>query len=114
MSALDMLFGEQAAMLPIVAIGIMICSLLCILGALRENGKMFENTYIMLFCQFYLLSIAMIQLTNATGSVVHQVIGFVLLALGVVPIVLKKASFQGARYCLALGGVVTALVMFIL
>ena len=114
MSALNILVGEQTAMLPILAIGIMFCSLICVVGALRNEGKMFEKIYVMLFCQFYILSIAMIQLTTAMGSVVQQVIGFVLLALGVAPIVVKKASFQAARYCIVLGGLLAVVAIFVI
>lgn len=96
----------------LLAVGIMLCSVVCVMLALLKNGAALEKNIYLVFCQLYILSIALVQMNNAGRSVVAQVLGFVLFALGVAPMLLKKNSFQGARYCVAFGALLAALVMF--
>ena len=100
-------------MIILLALGVMMCSIVCVMLALLKNGSALEKTVYLVFCQLYILSVALIQINNAAGSIVGQVVGFMLLVLGIAPMILKKTSFQAARYCIALGALLAAMAMFI-
>ncbi len=101
---------DESTML-LIAGGVMLCSLLCVFASLRNGGKMIQKPIPMLLCQFYLMMTALLQLTFLADGFITRVLGLLIFALGAVPAALKKNSFQGARYCIAFGAVLTAFAM---
>lgn len=92
----------------LLTLGVMLCSLLCVFAALRNNGEILQKTALMLACQAYIMLTALMHLGTAPETIISQVMGFVTLALGIAPIIFKKSSFRGARYCIALGAMLAA------
>lgn len=101
--------GDSLSLL--LVFGVVLCSLLCVFAALRNGGEVLQGMLPMLLCQFYLMVTAMLYLTAAADGFLSQVIGFMVFALGAAPSALKKKSFQGARYCIALGATLIACAM---
>ena len=106
-------FGAEAVivsnqMLFVMVFGVVLCSLLCVVAALRNNGEVLQKTSLMLACQAYIMLTALMHLGTAPEIIISQVLGFVTLALGIAPIIFKKSSFRGARYCIALGALLAA------
>ena len=91
--------------------GIVMSSLLCVFASLRNGGEVLENTIPMLLCQFYIMVASLLDLAVLADGVMTRTLGMVILVLGAAPAVLKKSSFQGARYCIALGATLTACAM---
>lgn len=106
--------GASEKLLLLLVFGIILCSLLCIFAALRNGGEILQNTSLMLLCQAFLLLAAMIQLGITENTLFSRVVAMIVFALGVAPIVLKKKSFQGARYCIAGGAFLAACMLFLL
>lgn len=101
--------GDSLSLLLIF--GVVLCSLLCVFAALRNSGEVLQGMLPMLLCQFYLMVTAMIYLAAVADGFLPQVLGFVIFALGAAPSAMKKKSFQGARYCIALGATLAACAM---
>ncbi len=91
--------------------GVVLCSLLCVFAALRNGGDVLQNMIPMLLCQFYLMVAALLYLTFMADGFFARTLGFVIFVLGAAPAALKKTSFQGARYCIALGATLAACAM---
>lgn len=109
-------FGAEAVMVSnqmlfVMVFGVVLCSLLCVFASLRNGGEVLQNTVPMLLCQFYLMVTALLYLTTAADGFLLQVTGFIIFTLGVAPAAMKKKSFQGARYCIALGATLAACAM---
>ena len=100
-------------MMMLLMFGVMLCSLLCVFAALRNGGEVLESTPMMLLCQAFLLMAGMIQLAIGGSGFFSRVLAMVVFALGVAPIVIKKKSFQGARYCVAGGALLAALMLLL-
>ena len=56
---------------------------------------------------------SLLYLAVLADGVMTRTVGMVALVLGAAPIVLKKSSFQGARYCIALGATLNACAMML-
>jgi hypothetical protein len=67
----------------------------------------------MLLCQFYIMVASLLYLAVLADGVMTRTLGMVALVLGAAPVVLKKSSFQGARYCIALGATLIACAMML-
>lgn len=94
-----------------ITLGIMLFSLVCVFAALRNGGDVMNNLPFMLLCQAYIMVTALFYLTMLADNVIMNTLGMVTFVLGAAPIVLKKTSFQGARYCIALGATLIACMM---
>ena len=97
----------------VLTFGIMFCSILCAFAALRNQGEVLEKTVLLLACQAYIILTALLHLATSPATIPSQVMGMVTVALGVAPIILKKNTFQGARYCVALGALLAAVTMLL-
>ena len=100
-------------MILLLTFGIMFCSILCVFAALRNNGAVLENMVMMLLCQAFILLAAMMHLGTGPVTIVSRVMGMVTLAMGIAPTVIRKTSFQGARYCVAFGALMAAITMLL-
>jgi hypothetical protein len=105
--------GDETMEAILITGGIMLCSLLCVFASLRNRGEVLENTVPMLLCQFYIMVASLLYLAVLADGVMTRTLGMVALVLGAAPIVLKKSSFQGARYCIALGATLIACAMML-
>lgn len=101
-------FAEHPILGLAMVLGIVLCSLLCVMAALRNGGVYLERQSILLLCQVYLVLAALLQLYGAGSRIVGQVAGFLVLALGIAPIFFRKNNFRAARYCIALGATIAA------
>lgn len=101
-------FAEHPMLGLAMVLGIVLCSLLCVMAALRNGGVYLERQSVLLLCQVYLVLAALLQLYGAGNSIVGQVAGFLVLALGIAPIFFRKNNFRAARYCIALGATIAA------
>ncbi|MBQ2777147.1 MAG: hypothetical protein IJF50_06560 [Peptococcaceae bacterium] len=95
----------------LIAGGIVLCSLLCVFASLRNGGEILNNMIPMLLCQFYIMVAALLYLTVLADGFLPRTLGMIIFVLGAAPAALKKASFQGARYCIALGATLLACAM---
>lgn len=92
----------------LMIVGIVLCSLLFVIAALLHGGEVMERRGAMLSGQTYLVLTAMMQLSLAEDRLLAQVAGFLVFALGIASIILRKNNFRAARYCIALGATVAA------
>ena len=105
-------FLQDEAAVFFIMMGIVLWSLLCVMAALRNNGKALEKQLLMLACQFFLVVAALFQCAVAE-TVIAQVMGFVIFGLAIASIFFRREIFQGSRYCIALGAVLAAVSMLL-
>lgn len=101
-------FAEAPFMGIVLLLGVVLCSLLCVAAALLHGGETLQRSSVMLISQIYLVLTALLQLSVAEDSIVAQVAGFLVFALGVAPVFFRKNNFRAARYCIAVGAVMAA------
>lgn len=101
-------FAETPFLGIVLLLGVVLCSLLCVAAALLHEGETLQRSSVMLISQIYLVLTALLQLSVAGDSVVAQVAGFLVFALGIAPVFFRKNNFRAARYCIAVGAVVAA------
>ena len=88
--------------------GVVLCSLLCVFASLRNGGEILNDIVPLLLCQFYIMVAALFYLAVLADGFLPRTLGMIIFALGAAPLILRKNSFQGARYCIALGATLTA------
>ena len=101
-------FAEAPFLAIVMLLGVMLCSLLCVMAALLHGGETLQRSSVMLISQVYLVLTALLQLSVAGDRIVAQVAGVLVFALGVAPGFFRKNNFRAARYCIAVGSVVAA------
>lgn len=98
----------------LLLVGILLCSLLCVVAAFRNRGEVLQQPVVMILCQFYLILAAFLQLFSAGSVIISQVAGFLVLALGIASIFFRKNNFDAARYCIAIGAALAACALLLL
>ena len=101
-------FAEAPFLAIVMLLGVMLCSLLCVMAALLHGGETLQRSSVMLISQVYLVLTALLQLFVAGVRFVPHVAVFLVFALGVAPVFFHKNNLHSARYCIAVGSVVAA------
>jgi len=92
----------------LLLVGILLCSLLCLAVAFYNGGELLERQWVLLLCELYLVLAALVQLKSAGAAMIPQIMGFLVLALGILPVFFRKTNFDMARYSVALGATLAA------
>lgn len=92
---------------------VLICSLLCLMAAMRKGGEALKRPLPLLLCQIYIALCGFYCLGAAAGSLVRMVEGVLLLVLGFLPIFFCQRNFRIARCCIGMGAVLAAIAMLL-
>lgn len=104
----------SAGTILLLLVGVLLCSLLCVVAAFRNQGEILQKPAALFLCQIYLVLAALLQVASAGSDIISQVAGFLVLALGIASIFFRRNSFDASRYCIAFGAALAACALLLL
>ena len=85
-----------------IKLGIVLWSLLCVMAAMQNGGKVLEKLFMMVACQMFLI-MAGLFIFAAAGSIVSRMIGMAIFVIAIISTIMRRENFMYARYCIVIG-----------
>ena len=95
-----------------IKIGIVLWSLLCVMAAMRNDGKVLKNLAMMLACQFFLVMVGLFIIT-VTETILFRMIGMAIFAIAIISTIMRRENFQNARYCIVIGALLATFTLLL-